>query len=183
MKKIFLIPLLIISILPAGAGRAQEEADFRGVKWGVSRKEVKEQEASSRLVGEMPDLLVYQGEIAGIPASIFYLFDGNKLVRGIYSIENDRQNAIIKDYETIRSFLLKRYGEPTAVKTEPEGESPTGDLNPAQPEYLYSLILQGSARPEITWKQDSTRVCLRLVKKDNRVELMVDYINIPAEKL
>ena len=114
----------------------------------MSPEQVKKTEPASQLTGEMPEVLIYEGEIDGTNASIFYLFDDDKLNRGLYSIETTQQDTIVKDYETIRTFMLKQYGDPAEVKMGPKDDMYTGDLDPANPDDLYTLVLRKSISPE-----------------------------------
>ena len=178
MKKFCIASVIIIALISIGAVPAEEETgppDFRQATWGMTVKQVKEAEKSAKLDGELPGLLSYDGEIAGIRAWILYLFDEDKLVRGIYSIETS-QDTIIKDYETIRAFMLKQYGEPAEVKMGPKDEMFTGDLDPGNPEDLYSLVLRKSISPETIWETGRTRIYLQLIEKDGRVAITIGYV-------
>jgi len=176
MKRIIIAWIITLSLLLAGNGLAEGNADFREVSWGMSQDQVKKTESSSLLTGEMPGIQIYEGEINGIKASIFYLFDQDKLVRGIYSIETGEQDTIVKDYETVRTFMLKQYGEPAEEKMGLEKELSTDNLNPNDPDDLYTLVLQKYLKPEIIWKKEGTRIYLRLTEKDGMVAVMIDYI-------
>ena len=182
MKHLFLAGVITITLFSIGARLAEGKTDFRKVSWGMSPEQVKKTEPASQLTGEMPEVLIYEGEIAGINASIFYLFDDGKLNRGLYSIETAQQDTIVKDYETIRTFMLKQYGDPSEVKMGPKDEMYTGDLDPANPEDLYALVLRKSISPETIWERGKTRIYLRLIEKDGRLAVMIDYIIFPAEK-
>jgi len=182
MRHLFLAGIATSILFSIGVGLARGEADFRQANWGMSQEQVKETEPSDKLTGEMPEVLIYEGEIAGIKASIFYLFDEGKLARGLYSIETRRQDTIVADYETIRAFMLKQYGVTAEVKMGPEEEMFTGEHDPNDPEELYSLVLRKSISPETTWDEDNTRIYLRLFEQDGRVSVMVAHIIFPAEK-
>ena len=58
----------------------------------------------------------------------------------------------------------------------------TGDLDPANPDDLYTLVLRKSVSPETIWKRGNTHIYLRLIEQDGRVAIMVDYIIFPVEK-
>jgi len=176
MKPTLIAGIALITLLVTGTGLAEGQADFREVEWGMSPDQVKETELSNQLTGEMPAVLIYEGEVAGIKASIFYLFDDSKLIRGIYSIETGEQDTIVKDYETIRTSMLKQYGEPAEEKMGLEKELSTDELNPDDPDDLYTLVLQKFIKPEIIWKKGETRIYLRLTEKDGLVAIMIDYI-------
>ena len=176
MKTFCVMGVTAVALFSIGAVLAGGEADFRKVRWGMTPKQVKETEPPDQLNGELPGLLSYDGEIAGIRAWILYLFDEDKLVRGVYSIETLQQDTIIKDYETIRAFMLKQYGEPAEVKMGPKDEMFTGDLDPADPEELYTLVLRKAISPETIWETGRTRIYLQLIEKDGRVAIIIGYI-------
>jgi len=182
MKMLFILGVFAVNIFLIANGWAAGTADFREANWGMSPDQVKKTELSTQLSGEMPGLLIFEGEIASIRASIFYFFDDDKLVRGLYSIETGEQDIIVKDYETIRAFMLKQYGEPDEVKMGPKDEMFTGDLDPANPDDLYALVLRKSISPETIWERGKTRIYLRLIEKDGLVAVMIDYIIFPSEK-
>jgi hypothetical protein len=185
MKCLFLAGVFIIIIIPITAGVVEGGTDFREVNWGMSPEQAKKTEPGDKLTGEMPAVLIYEGEIAGIKASIFYLFDDSKLIRGLYSIDTSRQDTIVIDYETIRAFLLEQYGEPDEVKMGVKEEISTGELDPANPEDLYTLVIRKAVSPETIWKKGATRIYLQLTEKDGLVAVMVDFIPdnfFPPEK-
>ncbi len=181
MKRLFMALAVTLTLFTFFTGQVRGGENFGAADWGMSPEQVKNSETSDRLTGEMPGVLTYDGEIAGIKASIFYIFDDGKLNRGLYSVEG-QQDAIIKDYETIKAFLLKQYGEPAEVKMGPEDEMDYGELDPAKPDDLYTLVLRKSVSPETIWKEGDTRIYLRLIEQDGRVAVMVDYIIFPAGK-
>ena len=185
MKMSFILGIFTVNIFLIANGWAAGAADFREVNWGMSPDQVKKTELSNQLSGEMPGLLIFEGEIAGVRASIFYLFDDDKLVRGLYSIETGEQDIIVRDYETIRAFLLKQYGEPDEITMGEKEEISTGELDPADPKDLYTLVIRKALSPQTIWEQDGTRIYLRLTEKDGLLAVMVDYIPdsfFPAEK-
>ena len=185
MKPTLIAGIVVITLLITGTGLAEGNADFRKVDWGMSPEQVKKAEPADQITGEMPEVLIYKGEIAGIRASIFYLFDQDKLTRGLYSIETGEQDMIVKDYETIRTFMLKQYGEPAEVKMGLEKEISTDELDPENPDDLYTLVLKKFLSPEIIWKKGGTQIYLRLTEKDGLVAVMIDYIPnnfFPMEK-
>ena len=72
--------------------------------------------------------------------------------------------------------MLKQYGEPAEVKMGPKDEMFTGDLDPGNPEDLYSLVLRKSISPETIWETGRTRIYLQLIEKDGRVAITIGYV-------
>lgn len=176
MKVVFVVGVLLITLFLAGSGLTEEGTDFRKSRWGMPPDEVKKTESSEQMSGEMPGVLSYEGEIAGVKAWILFLFDDGKLERGVYSIDAG-QDSVIEDYEKVRDYMLKKYGKPTEVKMGPGDDMFTGDLDPTNPADLYSLVLRKSVRPETIWKRDETQIYLRLIEQDGRVAIRIDYLH------
>ncbi|MFH1037946.1 MAG: hypothetical protein V1789_04650 [PVC group bacterium] len=120
MKKPLLTALVVlVTLMISTAPRA---GDFREADWGMTVKEVRATEkdllpivdndpaaGSSMILG-----LKYIGTLGGSPAMISYFFSRGKLVQGEYYIESN----ILKDsggtYQTIKSTLYQKYGDPVS---------------------------------------------------------------------
>jgi len=59
-----------------------------------------------------------------------------------------------------------------------EKEMSTDELDPENPDDLYTLVLKKFLSPEIIWKKGGTQIYLRLTEKDGLVAVMIDYIPI-----
>ncbi|MFH1037656.1 MAG: hypothetical protein V1789_03170 [PVC group bacterium] len=177
MKALCAASVIVIALLisvPAGAEEETGPPDFRQARWGMSPDEVKKTETEARQSGEMPELLLYEGDIAGVRASIFYLFDQGKLARGICTVEPPGQDAVMDDYEGIRAYLLKEYGEPAEEELNLKEEA-VGDLDPADPGDRYQLVLRKAMGPLTVWTSGRTRIYLQLTEKDSRVAIHIGY--------
>ncbi len=168
------IVLIMVAFNPLHAEENEGPSDFRQVRWGASPEAVRKTEAADRQTGALPGLLLYEGEIAGVRASIFYYFDGDTLARGIYTVETLDQGTVMNDYEKIRGYMLKEYGEPSEERLNLKEEA-VGDLDPAAPGDRYQLVLRQAMSPETIWETGHTRIYLQLTEKDGRVAIEIDY--------
>jgi hypothetical protein len=99
----------------AGAA-AGEEPHFGVARWGMTEAQVKELAGKPLEEGSPGGLrmLVYQGEVAGLPCYVSYTFANDELVRGRYTLigTHDDENQHLRDFETIKGVLSRKLGEP-----------------------------------------------------------------------
>ena len=90
-----------------------EEFNFRKTTWGMSRDRVRTSESGTP-TGDNPEVITYKGEYGGIPSVIGYLFEGEKLVRAGYLMQNTYEDpdSYVSDYEKVKGYLIKEYGAP-----------------------------------------------------------------------
>jgi len=115
MKKtiaFILIGVMIITIF--GCSQANDNntkevynPDFRNIKWGMSKEEVKEKENSS-LNEENSDGLIYEDlKFAELNAGIGYFFTGNRLNQIVVLFEEGN----LYNYEKVQKYLIDQYGD------------------------------------------------------------------------
>ena len=174
--KTIIIGLVALIFLAAGIVGA-EEFDFRQTRWGMSPNEVRKSETETAPFADMEGVLSYQGTIGGVGAVIFYLFQDNRLERGVYSIEPVDPGDVIGDYQAVRSFLFELHGQPPVEKLNLEDVEEAENLAPADLDELLKLVLAKAAAPMTYWETESTEIYLRLDEKDGRGTIQVDYIS------
>lgn len=98
---------------------SQSQFTFRNTSWGMTKDEVKNSE-TAKFLDEDDTSLIYTGKVAGLNTSIFYKFINNKLVSGMYMIEekHSNKNSYIDDYQNIKKILLDKYGKPSIDDTD-----------------------------------------------------------------
>jgi hypothetical protein len=89
--------------------------DFRKTTWGMSRKEVKGSENQS-VLSDKGDSLIYNYSLAGIACHIVYLFAADKLVKGVYLVENDHVDPekFYADFINLKKYLQSSFGTPVS---------------------------------------------------------------------
>ncbi len=102
--------LLFILILTVPA--TSFSSDFRGLKWGVSKSEVKGTE-KSKIIEETENQLVYKDTFIIYSVGVVYKFTGDKLIWGLYKFTNtykDKDNYL-KEFSNFDSALTDKYGK------------------------------------------------------------------------
>lgn len=121
---------LILIVLGRLPGLPAMAGDFREPRWGMSRRlveQVKRIEEQSQLPDHAADgdQLTYRGSILGFDAVVRYDFRDDKLYGVRWLIEESRRapGAYMKDYDTLKQALRKKYGTPAIDHPlETEGE-------------------------------------------------------------
>ena len=89
-------------------------AEFRGIPWGASMREVIESEGEP--IERSADGLVYETEIAGLSANARFHFVGDRLGGGTYDFtEVTAARPYFDDFREIDVFLYKKYRKPTDI--------------------------------------------------------------------
>jgi len=116
MKK--LVGLFILFFSGTSLINAQP-TDFRNFSWGDSFEKVVNNEKAKLVTKVGDDEIVYRDMLGGSDCEVTYIFnDNNKLVSGMYKINRKYSNPqlYIEDYETYRSLLSQKYGNPSSDK-------------------------------------------------------------------
>jgi hypothetical protein len=90
-----------------------DEYNFRKTKWGMSIKQVKLSE-TSELLQENENSLVFKTSVLANDVMLGYVFAENKLVGAHYILLESHTNIsdFIKDYNSLKEMLTKKYGKP-----------------------------------------------------------------------
>ena len=110
---IFSLPLFVLltgcaTITNTLSDNTKEENDFRETQWGFSQQRVLVAEKDSRLYLKRDDVLIFNSEIAGVPAYLVYTFKDNKLRAAGYITEKPVKNA-----QNITKMSVDKLGKPT----------------------------------------------------------------------
>jgi hypothetical protein len=85
--------------------------NFRKASWGENKHQIKVKE-DARLLEESPNQLLYQTQLVGSPATVFYDFQDGGLVSAAYLIDNPNDAVDVGDYFKLVELLTNKYGEP-----------------------------------------------------------------------
>ncbi len=141
MKKtvsVFLV-LTIFIVCIIGSAIAEDFSVRNGIKFGMSKKEVNSIEKSIGSIklgafGEFPDILEYEGSVAGEESIIQYCFSENGLTLINYDIgkgsaEKKNISPSREDmFYSLKDTLTKKYGEPVSSDNTIIPDSLNGDL-------------------------------------------------------
>lgn len=135
--------------------------DFRNTAWGMSMNDVINIEGTPPDDSDDNAIVYLDREICDFSTSVYYLFNNDKLIGGMYSIQESHtnENAYIDDYNKLKEALISKYGEPDAdnidwkddlYKDDPQDYGfavSLGDLTYVStwnlPDNLISLVLRG----------------------------------------
>ena len=99
--------------------RLAPEMDFRSTRWGMTEDEVKAVEGnnpdySGRLDGRNAWYIAYERKLMGNGVLVAYYFSTNGLyeARYIWTEKHSNENLFISDYDSVRTQLTNKYGNP-----------------------------------------------------------------------
>lgn len=89
---------------------------FRNAAWGMSKAEVKKQE-SNRMFSDDGSELLYQGKLSDQKCGIYYRFEQDQLVAGMYLISyTDMNKAQARsEFARLKDSLQHQYDRPTVL--------------------------------------------------------------------
>lgn len=157
-----------------------EEADFRSLKWGMTKDEVTEVEGTG--YSKPKDYILYYTRVReeGYPADAEYVFVDGKLAQGEFFIFDNKESKTIefKDYEALVSDLKARFGEPlTDEKTFLNAE----DSDKKESEYI-DLVMKNEMIRRTKWILEDKGTELRVVlhSRQGKICIGLQYKQIGA---
>jgi hypothetical protein len=150
-----------------------DQADFRAVRWGMSRAEVKGRE-SAQLVSDAPDGIMYEVSVAGHDAALAYFFVEDSLTSSIYQFteEHTNKNDFIEDYNELKQMLTRKYGVPAEDTTVWKDR-----LYQDDPSQWGMAVATGGLALRSKWQTARTEVALGLVGDNFKVKLGLIYLS------
>ena len=96
-----------------------EDTIFRNTTWGMSKDDVKALETSEFVEENETDLL-YRGSLSSDDVAILYSFIDDKLVRGVYIVEENHIQSYmyISSYMSYSKSITEKYGIPVYDKED-----------------------------------------------------------------
>ena len=116
LKRLAAMLVVLCCLLAVFAAQAEEEFTFRnGIKFGMSKAEVKALESNLPAEEEENGLAYKNESAAGEDATIIYLFENDRLYNmGVkFTEKHSNENLYINDFENIDEALKAKYGAPT----------------------------------------------------------------------
>jgi len=163
--------LILAVLLISAVSFAQEKYDFRRVKWGMSKEEVKQSEGKEP-VFEKEDGLGYKEELGGLDVVLFYYFRDNRLYQAAYSDmeKHTFRNKYIDDYKKFKELLIRKYGDPILDK-----QIWYDDLYKNDPSEWGLAISIGHMKYMTAWQNDETTITLGLTGDNFKIDLFILY--------
>lgn len=153
-------------------------ATFTGTKrsvpdWGDSLAEVRAMHPGEPVV-EPADRLVYHYELAGVPVTATYLFDGDGLAERKYfnRAAHDDDNRYIDDYEHLRDRLIERHGLPRVDEMAWKNR-----LFAGQPERYGDAVAAGHLVYYTEWRTEQAKIVMAL--RGERLQVAHELVYTP----
>lgn len=156
-----------------------EEADFRNLKWGMTKDEVAYAQGSG--YRELSENKMYYTRVReeGFPADAEYTFNEGKLVQGMFFITHGKTDKPVEiaDYMELVNALKNRFGEPKIAdfvygnaedKTDDEGQQ------------LW-LIKNGKLQLRTGWILENTELRIVMFPRNGEACIGLQYKQAGAE--
>lgn len=170
---------------------AENDPHFRQAFWGMSKDQVKQKETARIIQEDMNakgienyDIIGYEGQVLGLPASIIYVFAEDKLVRTQYVLtaKHANENDYIKDYKKVRDGLADKYRKPEKDETIWKDNDSKKQYKD-QPEKYGTALMEGHLRYYSSWETTETNISLGLQSNNGGVYHVVEYISNVYDRL
>ncbi len=163
--------LLLVLVLGGPPGVWGAEADFRQVRWGMTRAQVRAAEPAAP-VNELKAVLIYRQTWLGLDTFLYYYFRAGRLHKAAYAMQNlrDSGEAYVADYAAIKRALTRRYGPPLRDEATVDAARPLGEDSV----WKYALLL-GDVSRHAVWRAPRTRVALTLREISHFLHFVVQF--------
>jgi hypothetical protein len=181
---------------------AQQQPDFREIRWGMSQAQVKamERDRPAEVRQENGEAVIKYDEVktAELSGRLIYIFANDKLVRAKYvsDAEHDELNDFIVDFRAVEPVLMEKYGKPTNQRAVWESDLYQQERLPylEQDRALPSEILPsdqnaglsislGYLKLYVQRGNTRTRVVHTLTGENHRIVHQIEYRSIELEAL
>ena len=152
-----------------------QEFDFRKTNWGASIEKVQSSETSEAIPDiNSSEMLGFTGSVGGIKTLIGYYFINNKLWKGayIFSETHSNRNGFIIDYESIKTILTEKYGEP-----KEENVLWLNDLYKDDYSQFGFAVSLGHLTYYCSWQVGETNINMILSGENYKINHRLDYEN------
>ena len=153
--------------------------DFRKIKWGMSKEEIKKSESIPIKVDasdQTPSFLVYSTTISSLDTDLVYYFTENKCFAAVYVIteKHTNENDYIEDFRNLKKSLIEKYGEPETDKIIWKDDLFKDDYSD------YGLAISiGDLYYKAIWKTKPHEIILSLDGDNYDISLNLFYVNLP----
>lgn len=156
-----------------------EEADFRSLKWGMTKDEVTYAEGSG--YRELDENRLYYTRVReeGFPADAEYTFNEGKLVQGMFFITENKEDKEIgvDDFVELVESLRARFGEPKIADLIYKNEEDRTDDEARQ----VGLVKQGLLQFRTGWMLEGTELRVVMFPRNGEACIGLQYRQAGAE--
>lgn len=133
-----------------------EEADFRNLKWGMTKDDVAYAEGNGYREPDDDTMYFTRVREEGFPCDAEYKFENGGLYQGeFYILENKESEPVSEDdYKELIESLKERFGEPQISDEVYKDEAETTN----DPEIRYELIGENALQLRTGWTLSNTQL-------------------------
>ena len=156
-----------------------EEADFRNLKWGMTKDEVSYAQGTGYREPDENTMYYTRLREEGFPADAEYTFNDGKLVQGIFYITENKTEApiAVEDFMELVNSLKERFGEPKIADLVYTNEEDTTDDTQKQLE----LVKQGLLQFRTGWMLEGTELRVVMFPRNGEACIGLQYRQAGAE--
>lgn len=156
-----------------------EEADFRNLKWGMTKDEVAYAQGSGYREPSENKMYYTRLREEDFPADAEYTFKDGKLVQGIFFISQNKSDEPISvdDYVELVESLKSRFGDPQVINlvySNPADET-------EDKEKQLELVKTGKLQFRTGWLLDDTELRVVMFPENGGVSIGLQYKQVGAE--
>lgn len=154
----------------------REGATFRNSIWGDDKETVKKYELDMSLKETTDGILGGETSIGGLKSYCYYYFNSNnKLYQGIYYLIPGFTSggAYISGYNTLKSMLCEKYGEPIRDEIIPYEKQSLIDHAGSSKALEFGYVVY-----EAEWNTEDTNILISLGAQDYEEIFVIGYTDI-----
>lgn len=150
-----------------------EEADFRNLKWGMTKDEVSYAQGTGYREPDENTMYYTRVREEDFPADAEYTFADGKLIQGVFYITEDKtDNPVdVEDFMELVNSLKNRFGEPQVADLVYVNEADTTEDTVQQLE----LVKQGLLQFRTGWMLEDTELRIVLFPKGDKACIGLQY--------
>lgn len=177
MKKFISMMLVFAMLLSTAVLSASAEYDFRQFNWGDSMDRVMEVEGTPYMDGEVngvdANYIAYETSAVGLDMMLAYYFCDDGLYQVLYLLTESHSvdSLYIDDYDTYKSAMIKKYGEPLIDDEDWESDSQKDYYADRKGDALsYGYLSYTTA-----WILDGTIILMKMSADNFDITMTVSY--------
>jgi len=147
--------------------------DFRKVRWGMGKQQVRLAESGKFLKGSS-DSLQYELEFMGYTCTIAYIFVNDKLSKAVMLIEQPHVDPELyySDYENLKKYLSPIYRNQVFERCNWTNEIYKNDRS----KWGFAVSI-GFLTCQTQWKNARTAITLEISGGNHEISTRIEYIN------
>ena len=148
--------------------------------WGTAPGQAKLREEATPAHEEASLLAWRDIKLANLSCDVVYVYVQDKLVRGKYIVTETwvNENRFLAEYDSLKSLLKRKYGEP-----ETDDSYWSNKLWADDPNDWGRAVEQGHLALYCRWERGDTRILLHLSGENYQSSLGIEYASLTLESL